>query len=560
MVNEMLGEVCNFAANNKNMKNYILVIFLSVLAASCSDSDLKKAEKTINVADLEEYVSKLGSDEFMGRKPFTEGEKITIEYLADQLKNIGFEPAFGDSYYQPVPMVEIASHVEGPVVAVCNGKNINLNAPDDIAVTSSHITETVNVSNSEIVFAGFGIVAPEYGWNDYEGLDVKGKTVVVLINDPGLYTSDASLFKGREMTYFGRWTYKFEEAARQGANGILIIHETEGAGYQYTIPRKSSITSRLYMQSADSNRTNCAFTGWLSSAAADSLFQTAGYNVEELRKKACSKGFSGFSMKCHISLTINNTIKYNSSTNVAGVLRGTKRADECIVYTAHWDHFGTGEKENGDSIYNGAVDNGTTMAWALEIGEAFSSLKKRQERSVVILFPTAEEQGLLGSAYYTENPPFPVEKTVACFNNDLMLPIGRMKDVMITGYGQSYLDDILAVGAKRQKRYIAGDPNSHTGMYFRSDHFPFAKKGVPSAFARGNIESRENGKEWAAAMEKDYIDNRYHRPADNYDPASWDLSGIAEDADLAFFAGYRIANSDYWPIWKDGSEFKNIRK
>jgi Zn-dependent M28 family amino/carboxypeptidase len=542
------------------MKNLIVLIILSALAASCSDRDLRRAEKTINVADLAEYVSKLGSDEFMGRKPFTEGEKITVEYLAAQLKNIGFEPAFGDSYFQPVPMVEIASLVEGQVITNCNGTLINLTAPDDIAITSPRVTELVNVKNSEMVFAGFGIVAPEYDWNDYEGLDVKGKTVVVLINDPGLYTGDASLFKGREMTYYGRWTYKFEEAARQGAEGILIVHETEGAGYQYTIPRKSSIASRLYMQSADSNRTHCAITGWLSSAAADSLFLTAGYNVEELRKNACSKEFRGFALKCDISLSIRNTIKYNSSTNVAGVLKGTKRADECIVYTAHWDHFGIGEKENGDSIYNGAVDNGTSMAWALEIGQAFSSLEKRSERSVVLLFPTAEEQGLLGSTYYTENPPFPIDNTVACFNNDLMLPIGRMKDVMITGYGQSYLDDILAVGAKRQKRYITGDPNSHTGMYFRSDHFPFAKKGVPSAFARGNIESREKGKEWTAAAEKDYIDNRYHRPADNYEPDLWDLSGIAEDAALAFFAGYRIANSDYRPIWKEGSEFKNIRK
>ena len=229
------------------------------------------------------------------------------------------------------------------------------------------------------------------------------------------------------------------------------------------------------------------------------------------------------------------------------MLKGTTRADECIVYTAHWDHFGIGEKENGDSIYNGAVDNGTSMAWALEIGEAFSGLKKRPVRSVVILFPTAEEQGLLGSSYYTENPVFPMDKTVACFNNDLMLPIGRMKDVMITGYGQSDLDELLTEAAERQDRYVVRDPNSHTGMYFRSDHFPFAKKGVPSAFARGNVESRENGKEWTAEKEKDYLDNKYHRPADNYEPDTWDLNGIAEDARLVFFVGYKLDTSDYSP-------------
>jgi Zn-dependent M28 family amino/carboxypeptidase len=245
---------------------------------------------------------------------------------------------------------------------------------------------------------------------------------------------------------------------------------------------------------------------------------------------------------------------------VAGILKGTDRPDESIIYTAHWDHFGVGEKENGDSIYNGAVDNGTSMAWAFEIGQAFSQLKKRPQRSVVILFPTAEEQGLLGSQYYTENSPLPIEKTVACFNNDLMLPNGRMKDVMITGYGQSELDEMISEAALVQDRYVVRDPNAQTGMYFRSDHFPFAKKGVPSAFARGNTDSREHGKEWAAKAEKDYIDNKYHRPSDNFEPAIWDLTGIAEDAKLLFNVGYLLVNSDYYPEWKQGSEFRNIRK
>jgi len=542
------------------IRYYIILLISFLVLSSCKDRDLKNGEQSITVSDLESYVKKLGSDEFMGRKPFTPGEQITISYLAGELKRIGFEPAFNGSYFQPVPMVEISSVVSGPVKILSGKKVFSLNAPDNIAVTSPRIAEEVSVKESEMVFAGFGIVAPEYNWNDYKGLDVKGKTVVVLINDPGLYTGDSTFFKGREMTYYGRWTYKFEEAARQGAQGILIIHETEGAGYQYIIPRKSSITPRLYMQSADSNKTLCTFTGWLSAGSADSLFNNLGYSITELRKYACKKDFKGFNMNTRLSLLIRNKIKFNTSTNVAGVLKGTSRADECIVYTAHWDHFGIGEKENGDSIYNGAVDNGTSMAWALEIGEAFSGLKKRPMRSVLILFPTAEEQGLLGSQYYTENPVYQMSKTVACFNNDLMLPIGRMKDVMITGYGQSYLDEMLIEAAARQGRYVIRDPNAQTGMYFRSDHFPFAKKGVPSAFARGNVDSREHGKEWAARMEKDYINNRYHRPADNYEQDKWDLSGVAEDARLEFFVGYRLATSDYYPIWKPGSEFKNVRK
>ena len=542
------------------MKHYFFLLISLLLVSSCKNHDLENREKSITVPDLENIVKKLGSDEFMGRKPFTPGEKITIGYLAGELKRIGFEPAFNGSYFQPVPMVEISSIAEGPVIITSGKKVLSMNVPDDIAVTSPQISDAIKINGSDMVFAGFGIVAPEYGRNDYDGLDIKGKTVVVMINDPGLYTGDTTYFKGREMTYYGRWTYKFEEAARQGARGILIIHETEGAGYEYTIPRKSSISPRLYMQTADSNKTLCEFTGWLSAKSADTLFNNLGYNVADLRKTACKKDFKGFNMNSKISLSIQNKIRYDVSTNVAGVLKGTTRADECIVYTAHWDHFGIGEKENGDSIYNGAVDNGTAMAWAIEIGEAFSGLKKPLLRSVLILFPTAEEQGLLGSTYYTENPVFPMEKTVACFNNDLMLPIGRMKDVMVTGYGQSSLDEMLVEGAARQGRYVIRDPNSQTGMYFRSDHFSFAKKGVPSAFARGNVDSREHGREWASAMEKDYIKNRYHRPADNYEPGKWDLNGIAEDARLSFFVGYRLSTSDFFPSWKHGSEFENIRK
>jgi Zn-dependent M28 family amino/carboxypeptidase len=545
---------------NEHMKNYIILLISVLFIASCNNRDLEKGEKSITAADMSEIVKNLASDDFMGRKPFTPGEKITIDYLAGQLKKIGFEPAFNGSYFQPVPMVELSSEVNGPAIIKTATKSFSFNAPEDIAITSPQISDEVFINGSEMVFAGFGIVAPEFNRNDYNGLDVKGKTVVVMINDPGLYLGDTTYFKGREMTYYGRWTYKFEEAARQGASGILIIHETEGAGYQYTIPRKSSITPRLYMQTADSNRTLCKFTGWLSAGSADTLFNKLGYNVTELRMASCKKEFKGFDLNAKISLSISNKFTFNTSTNVAGVLKGTTRADECIIYTGHWDHFGIGEKENGDSIYNGAVDNGTTMAWALEIGEAFSGLKNRQERSVVIMFPTAEEQGLLGSAYYTEHPAFAMEKTVACFNNDMMLPVGRMRDLMITGYGQSSLDELLAEGAERQDRYIIRDPNSQTGMYFRSDHFPFAKKGVPSAFARGNVESREHGKEWAANKEIDYINNKYHRPADNYESETWDLNGIVEDARLAFYVGYKLSNSDDFPTWKQSSEFKNIRK
>jgi Zn-dependent M28 family amino/carboxypeptidase len=540
----------------RNIINFIIILTF----ISCNRSaDFENARESINVADLENSVKELGSDRFMGRAPFTEGEKITVEYLSRELRKLGFEPPFNSSYFQDVPMVRIISEVQGPVKIKSPAVQFEFKAPEDFAVISPRIEDSIDITESELVFAGFGIVAPEFGWNDYEGLDVKGKTVVVMINDPGLYTRDTDLFRGSEMTYYGRWTYKYEEAARQGATGVLIIHDPLGAGYDYSIPRKSSITPNLYIQTADSNTTRCRFTGWISSGPAGRLLKEKGLDLAELRTEACKREFRGFPLDMNISLNIRNKIVYNKSKNVAGILRGSKRPEENIVYSAHWDHFGIGEPENGDSIYNGAVDNGTSMAWALSIGKAFSSLKKRPERSVILLFPTAEEDGLIGSYFYTEHPPFPISKTVASFNNDLMLPLGRMKDIMITGYGQSDLDDYVRDAAADQDRYVTGDPNSHTGMYFRSDHFPFAKQGVPALFARGNTDSREFGKEWAAEQEKDFIKNRYHKPADNFNPETWNFKGIAEDAELAFTVGYKIVTSDVFPEWKPGSEFKKLR-
>ena len=543
------------------MKKISALLIILLFAASCINrkNDLETALRSMSTVDLRNYAAELGSDRFLGRAPFTEGEKISVNYLAGQLEQIGFEPAFDGSWFQKVPMVEINSSIEEIVISVPSGKTLRFNSPDEAAVVSPAEKEEVTVSNMEMVFAGFGIVAPEYGWNDYAGLDVKGKVVVVMINDPGLYTADNNLFRGREMTYYGRWTYKYDEAARQGAAGILIIHETEGAGYQFTIPRKSSITPRLYMRSNEEKKERCLFTGWLSAEASDKLFGTLGMRVEDLRREACVRDFRGFPMGTAISLNISNKLRYDESANVAGIIKGSKKPDECVIYTAHWDHFGIGEKENGDSIYNGAVDNGTSMAWALTIGKAFSMLKFKPEKSIILLFPTAEEQGLLGAFYYTAHPVIPMEKTVACFNNDGLLPIGRMKDLTITGYGHSSLDSLAQIAASEQDRYTTPDPDSHTGMYFRSDHFAFVLKGVPSLYAQGSTESREQGKEWAAAEKKDYITNKYHRPSDNYYPDIWNFDGIAEDAELAFRIGYDLVNSDYYPQWRANSEFKKLR-
>lgn len=540
------------------MKKFVLpLIILSLVAGSCTNNrDLERAMKTITAEELRDYTQILGADSMMGRKPFTPGETITVSYLASELEKLGFSPAFGDSWFQEVPMVEITTAVSGPAVITAAGKRLEFIAPDDIAIESPSMRQYVELEDIPMVFSGFGIVAPEYGWNDFAAADVKGKCVVVLVNDPGLYTGDSALFKGRTMTYYGRWIYKYEEAARQGASAILIIHETLGAGYDYSIPRKSSISPGLYQEPAPGDPEPCPVTGWLSAGAAEKLFSTLGYDMETLRKEACTPGYRGFETGASISLRLTNSHLKNSSLNVAGILPGRTRPEEAVVISAHWDHFGIGEKENGDSIYNGAVDNGTSMAWAFEIGEALASLRKRPERSVILFFPTAEEQGLLGSSWFASRPPVKRENLIACFNNDLLLPIGRMKDIMVTGYGQSELDDMLTEAAMRQDRYIMPDPNPETGMYFRSDHFPFAKAGVPALFARGNCDSREYGKEWAAAQETDYIKNKYHKPADNYYP-EMNFDGIVEDAQAILDVAHRLMTSDLRPGWKSGSEFKN---
>lgn len=542
------------------MKKIIIpVALIAMVTASCAgDNQLKKASETITPAELREYTRILSADSMMGRKPFTPGETITINYLAGELERTGFAPAFGDSWFQEVPMVEINTTVQSPVLITAAGRKLEFSVPDDIALKSPSMKEYVELVNIPMVFCGFGIVAPEYGWNDFSVVDVRGKCAVVLVNDPGLYTGDSALFKGRTMTYYGRWRYKYEEAARQGATAILIIHETVGAGYDFSIPRKSSILPGLYQEPAAGDPEPCPVTGWLSAGAASELFGAMGHDVEKLRGEACVRGFAGFEMGASISLRLTNTHRRNSSMNVAGILRGTTRPEEAIVISAHWDHFGIGEKENGDSIYNGAVDNSTSMAWALEIGEAFSSMKKRPQRSVILFFPTAEEQGLIGSSWFVANPPVKQENLIACFNNDLLLPIGRMKDVMVTGYGQSELDDLLADAARKQDRYILPDPNPESGMYFRSDHFPFARAGVPALFARGNCDSREYGREWAAEQENDFIRNRYHKPADNYYP-EMNFDGIAEDARAILDVAFTLVTSDVRPEWKPGSEFANIK-
>lgn len=515
------------------------------------------AIQAINASSLAQHIKVLASDAFEGRKPFTRGEDSTIQYLADQFRQLGLQPGNGDSYFQEVPMVSISSHPADHLVIEGARGAVTLSYLDDFVAATRRVQEQVNISHSELVFAGYGIVAPEYGWNDYKGLDVKGKTVIVMINDPGF--ADSSLFKGRNMSYYGRWTYKFEEASRQGATGVIIIHETAAASYPWKVVRSGWSNSKLHLRTANNNQHRTALEGWITLDAAKKIFQLAGISPD-IMQKARTKGFKPVDLHLQTSLVINNTIKKSTSHNVLAVLPGAKRPQECVVYSAHWDHFGIGEPVKGDSIYNGAVDNATGTAGLLALATAFTRLAQKPERSVLFLSVTGEEQGLLGSEYYVAHPSFALNKTVADINLDVLNTFGRTRDITVIGYGQSMLDEYARRAAARQGRVIVPEANPEGGWFFRSDHFNFAKKGVPGLYIGPGTDAVGHEPGWGAAQIAAYNRLRYHSPADEFNPATWVMDGMVADVRLLFDVGYHLSNESSYPAWKQGSEFRAYRK
>lgn len=516
------------------------------------------AIKAINDSSLTQYLSVIAADSLEGRKPFTNGETKTINYLKTQFEKLGLQPGNGDSFFQEVPMVEIKSVPEDKMVFKGKTATLTLNYLTDFVAGTRRVQDEVSVSNSPLVFAGYGIVAPEYGWNDYANLDVKGKTVVVLINDPGF--ADSTLFKGKNMTYYGRWTYKFEEAARQGATGIIIVHDTEPAAYPWTVVRSGWSKSKLTLQSEDNGMSRTVVEGWITLDKAKQLFALDGKSFDQLALSARKKGFKAVDLNITTSVKVKNTIKKSVTYNVLAKIPGDKRNDEAIIYSAHWDHLGVGEKIQGDSIYNGAVDNATGVASLFEIASAFKKLPKAPGRTILFISYTAEEQGLLGSEYYAKHPAFPLAKTVANINMDMMGIAGKTKDIVVYGFGQSELEDYAAAAAQKQGRVIVPDPVPSSGLYYRSDHFNLAKVGVPSLFTGSGVDNIKNGRAWGLKQVADFTKSRYHSPQDNFDAKTWDLSGIVEDVRMLFDMGYRISNEDSYPKWKNGSEFKAIRE
>ncbi|QGY45944.1 M28 family peptidase [Maribellus comscasis] len=540
------------------MQKNILLLFVAILIFACKPEVKNDGESAILYGNIEKHVAELASDKYKGRAPMSDAEPLVLDYLSTQMKQIGLEGANKGSYFQEVPILSITSKLSDALDFDTPTGKQSFNKLNEYVAFSQKVEEEMLLQNSEVIFAGFGITAPEFDRDDFAGVDVKGKTIIVFVNDPGYGTSD-DYFKGNTMTYYGRWTYKFEEAARRGAKACFIVHETGPAGYPWGVVRNNGETTKLFLDSEDGYKNRCSFEGWITKESAEKLFKACGYNFDELKQKAISKDFNPFELNAKASAKITSTFKKGTSKNVCGLIKGTTKPDEVVVYTAHWDHLGVGTPVNGDSIYNGATDNASAVSWMLEIARAFKS-GKQPERSLLFLAVTSEESGLLGSGYYAENPFFPMNKTVACINTDVILFIGKFKDVTVTGYGHSELDNLLAEEAKKQGRYIAQDPNPENGMFFRSDHFPFMKKGVPAIFAKGYIEAESYGKEKTLELISDYWENTYHKPTDEYHAETADLNGLVQDAKLFYNVGLRLANSVAWPVWNNGSEFKAVRE
>jgi len=540
---------------------WALPTLASVSAAEAS------AWKEISKDRLLEIIKVLSSDEYEGRAPASQGERLTLAYLEQHFKQLGLEPGNPDgTYFQDVPMVGITPNADMQLVfAEADGKTLKLKYEDDFVAWTKRQQPDISI-NSDLVFVGYGVVAPEYHWDDYKGLDVAGKVLVMLVNDPPVPDPhdpsklDDKVFKGRAMTYYGRWTYKYEIAAQKKAAGCLIVHETGPAGYPWGVVRNSNSGEQMSLESADKNMSRSAVEGWITLDQAKALFAMAGKDYDTLKKAAVRRDFHPVPLGVRASLAFRNQTRAIESKNVVAKLTGgdPKRRDEYIIYTAHWDHLGIGAEVNGDKIYHGARDNASGVAGLLEIARAFKNVQPGPRRSILFLSVTAEEQGLLGSQYYATHPLYPPEKTAAVINMDGMDVLGRTKDITVIGLGMSTLDDVVKAVAAEQGRVPNSDPEPEKGFYYRSDHFEFAKQGVPALDPHDGVDFIGKPLGWGLKMRQEWTNEDYHKPSDQVKPY-WDLSGMVEDLQLLFSVGYRVADTDSRPAWKPGTEFKAKR-
>ena len=541
----------------KNMTLGSAILMLAL--AGCEQAPAPTGADTITEADLHEKISVLAADEFQGRAPSSPGEELTINYLRDELASYGVAPGNDGSWFQEVPLVDLTASADQTLVITGGaGEDISLTYADDYVAVTRRVVENIDIADSELVFVGYGIVAPEYGWNDYAGVDMTGKTAVILVNDPGYATRDENLFNGFAMTYYGRWTYKYEEAMRQGADAAIVIHENGAAGYPWAVVRAGWTGRGFYLESADGNMSRVKAEGWITQDSAQAIFAKAGLDFAGLSAAAMQQGFTPVPMGLTASVSFTNEINHSVSKNVVGVVPGSENPNEAFIYMAHWDHLGIGEEIDGDGIYNGGFDNASGTAALLELAEAFASLEVKPRRSIVFVAVTAEEQGLLGSQHYAENPLFDLNKTIGGLNIDGLNVIGPTNDIIVTGFGLSELDAFLERAAAGQGRVLAPDPDVEKGYYYRSDHFNLAKVGVPMIYPGNGIDHVEFGPEYGQAKADEYTAQHYHKPSDEYDP-DWDLSGGVLDTKLFFAVGLDVADGDVWPNWVIGSEFRAIR-
>ena len=509
---------------------------------------------------MKDVTRELSLDSYEGRAPGSAGEAKTVAYLISKFKAVGLAPGNNGSWTQDVPLIEItAKNVSALRIADQNGKAMSFAYGSEYVIGSYREAPKTEIKQSDMVFVGHGIVAPEKGWNDYAGVDVKGKTVVVMVNDPDFENDSLEgPFGGKAMTYYGRWTYKYEEAARQGAAAVLIIHDTAPAAYGWNVVNSSWTGTQFLAQSKDGGKSQTQANGWIQKSVAKKIFAAAGQNLEKQMAAAKQKGFKAVPLNLTASLSFENDIARKASENVVGIMKGTKRPEEYVLYTAHWDHLGRcTAAADGDDICNGAVDNATGSAGLVALAEGFAKAGA-PERSVVFLAVTAEESGLLGSKYYAENPVFPLSQTVGGVNMDAFSMSGPAKNLTVIGKGKSQLDIYLEAAAKSEGRTPEMEPTPEKGFYYRSDHFSFAKLGVPMVYFEGGDDLVTGGKAAAKAAAEDYEKNRYHAPSDEFDE-KWDWSGVMSDLKLYYRVGRMLAMTDAWPNWNDGDEFRAVR-
>lgn len=553
------------------MRSVLAVLAVASTLAACAAASehsagsraaaVDTASQAITADGLLQHIKDLSADSMEGRAPATPGEQKAIAYMQSQFKSLGLQPGNPDgSYLQNVDLIGYLSHPTASFQV--GGKTIALKYPDDYVAVSRHNRPETKVENSDIVFVGYGVVAPEYGWDDYKGVDVKGKTLLMLVNDPPVRLPndtalDTAMFKGRAMTYYGRWTYKYEIATDKGAAAAIIIHETGPAGYPYAVIRGSNSVEQFDVIAPDAER-RVPVEAWITSDKAKELLRAAGQDFDALKAAAARKEFKPVALDAKANFDVKIDARKVQSHNVVAKLPGTDEKDQYVIYTAHWDHLGRDTTLKGDQIYNGAIDNASGSSALIEIAKAFSKLPSPPRRSVLFLSVTAEEKGLVGAKYYATHPLYPLDRTVADINMDGINQWGRTSDFTVIGLGNSTLDDVLASELKAQGRTIRPDAEPEKGFYYRSDHFEFAKQGVPALDIDAGIDFIGKPADYGMKKRDEYTNNDYHKPSDEVKP-DWDLSGAVEDTRVLFKVGYDVAQSDSIPQWKPGTEFKAKR-